>query len=111
MSELERTRKAKPALWSAVERNAQETVEKLNDDVADIEEEHEDWSPFMTAAEKDHVVIIKMLLASQSDINVGKKKGRTASSFAASPSMKRKTATKCLRVLLEVQKLRLHSGD
>ena len=55
----------------------------------------------MKAAEEDQVEIMKLLLESRADMEVANRKGRTAVSFAAAPSMERKTACGTLRLLLK----------
>ena len=55
----------------------------------------------MKAAEEDLVDIMRLLLDRNADMNVTNRKGRTALSFAAAPSMKRRTACKTLRLLLD----------
>ena len=55
----------------------------------------------MKAAEEDQVEIMKLLLESRADMEVANRKGRTAVSFAAAPSMERKTACGTLRLLLQ----------
>jgi len=92
----------KSLLWAAVEKGEEETVKKLIDDNVDIEEKFKGWSPLMKAAEEDRVAILRMLLEAKADVEVANRKGRTALSFAANPSMDRKTAVGTLRLLLEV---------
>ena len=55
----------------------------------------------MKAAEEDLVDIMRLLLDRNADMNVTNRKGRTALSFAAAPSMKRRTACRTLKLLLE----------
>ena len=55
----------------------------------------------MKAAEEDLVDIMRLLLDGNADMNVTNRKGRTALSFAAAPSMKRRTACRTLALLLE----------
>ena len=76
-------------------------VEKLLDEDADIKEKYRGWTPLMKAAEEDLVDIMKLLLDGNADMNATNRKGRTALSFAAAPSMKRRTACRTLKLLLE----------
>ena len=55
----------------------------------------------MKAAEENEARILQKLLQQKAKIDVKNRKGRTALSFAASPSMKRNTACDTLRLLLE----------
>ena len=55
----------------------------------------------MKAAEDNQVGIVKLLLLYRADINAANKKGRTALSFAVSPSMGRKVAVGTLKLLLD----------
>ena len=77
------------------------TVEKLIEEGADIEERHDGWTPLMKAAETDHVDIMKLLLQANANMRATNKKGRAALSFAAAPSMGKKTACRTLKLLLE----------
>ena len=67
----------------------------------DAEEKFFGWSPLMKAAEEDQVEIMQILLEKRVNMEVANRKGRTALSFAAAPSMKRKTAVAALRFLLQ----------
>ena len=59
----------------------------------------------MKAAEENNVIILQMLLDKKADIEARNKKGRTALSFAAAPSMngktRRATSVATLQCLLE----------
>jgi ankyrin repeat protein len=55
----------------------------------------------MKAAEEDKGEILRLLHAKNVDIEASNRRGRTALSFAAAPSMNRPTATEALRILLE----------
>ena len=54
----------------------------------------------MKAAEEGRIEIMKMLLDHKADMEASNRKGRTALSFAAAPSMKRATPVGTLRMLL-----------
>lgn len=90
----------KPPLWAAVEKGDEEQVKDLLLGSVDIEEKFKGWTPLMKAAEEDKVEILQLLLDSKADVEVANRKGRTALSFAAGPSMGRPTACQTLRVLL-----------
>jgi hypothetical protein len=98
-------RKPKPELWAAVERNDEPLVQQLLAQGKDPEERFEGWTPFMKAAEEGAVEAMRMLLDKKADIEASNRKGRTALSFAASPSndgtTRRPTPVSCLRLLLE----------
>lgn len=96
-----RVNQNKPELWAAVEKGDQALVTELLEQGADPEEKHLGWSPLMKAAEEGHIEILQKLLEKDVDLEVVNKKGRSALSFAAAPSMKRPTATATLRLLLE----------
>ena len=66
-----------------------------------IEQKFQGWSPLMKAAEENEARILQKLLQQKAKMDVKNQKGRTALSFAASPSMKRNTACDTLRLLLE----------
>ena len=55
----------------------------------------------MKAAEENETRILHELLQQKADLEAKNRKGRTALSFAACPSMKRNTACDTLRILLE----------
>ena len=67
----------------------------------DIEEKFEGWSPLMKAAEEGYVLIIHQLLDKNANLEECNKKGRTALSFAAAPSMGRETSLDALQTLLD----------
>ena len=90
----------KPELWAAVERGDVNKV-KASLDTCDIEEKYKGWSPLMKAAEENRIEILQMLLDAKADLEVTNRKGRTALSFAADPSMNRPTATGTLELLLK----------
>lgn len=96
-----RDKPEKPKLWSAIELGDEATAKRLLNEGADPEEKYLSWSPLLKAAEEGHTEIIKCLLEKKADLEVSNKKGRTALSFAAAPSMKRPTPTAALRLLLE----------
>lgn len=93
--------KKKPPIWAAVEEGDEAAVRQLLEEGCDHEEKHNGWSPLMKAAEEGHVDIMQRLLDRGADMEVANRKGRTALSFAAAPSMKRPTAVGTLRLLLE----------
>mmetsp|Transcript_102458 Transcript_102458/g.168393 ORF Transcript_102458/g.168393 Transcript_102458/m.168393 type:complete len:310 (-) Transcript_102458:118-1047(-) len=93
--------RSKPELWAAVEKGDQALVAELLEQGADPEERHLTWSPLMKAAEEGHAGIMQLLLDKNVDLEAVNRKGRSALSFAAAPSMKRPTATSTLRLLLQ----------
>ena len=77
---------------------------RLLDTGADPEEKFEGWTPLLKASEEGSADIARMLLDKKADMEATNKKGRTALSFAAAPSMNgtkpRATAVEVLRLLL-----------
>ena len=73
----------------------------------DPEEVFEGWTPLMKAAEEGALECLRLLLDNKANIEAANRKGRTALSFAAAPSMRnddrtpRPTPIQCLRLLLE----------
>ena len=96
-----RSPQTKPDLWAAVERGDEVAVQRLIQEGQDIEEKYDGWSPLMKASEEGHVVIIRLLLEQNANLEVTNRKGRSALSFAAAPSQQRPTPVEALRVLLE----------
>ena len=78
------------------------TVEKLIDEGADVEQKHNGWPPLLKAAETDHVDIMKLLLQANADVHATNKKGRAALSFAAAPSIGKKTAYRTLEFYFNI---------
>ena len=99
-----REKKGQPELWAAVERSDILAVQRLVTEGVDLEEKFEGWTPLMKAAEEGLVDIARLLLENKADMEATNKKGRTALSFAAAPSMNgtkpRATAVEVLRLLL-----------
>jgi len=99
-----REKKGQPELWAAVERGDKVAVMRLLDTGADPEEKFEGWTPLLKASEEGSADIARMLLDKKADMEATNKKGRTALSFAAAPSMNgtkpRATAVEVLRLLL-----------
>ena len=81
----------KPKLWAAVERNDKDAVHVLLEQGEDPQRRFRHWTPCMKAAEENAVDILQMLLDKKADIEACNRKGRTALSFAAAPSMNGKT--------------------
>lgn len=94
-------REPKPDLWAAVERGDEALVQRLLEAGKSPKERFEGWTPLMKAAEENKDAIMRLLLERNSDIEAVNRKGRSALSFAAAPSMKRPTATAALKLLLE----------
>lgn len=97
----ERPRQEKPELWAAVEGGEEDIVRLCLSRGDDAEEKYLGWSPLMKAAEENNVELMRLLLEKRVDLEVANRKGRTALSFAAAPSMKRTTALAALKLLLE----------
>lgn len=99
--------KEKPELWAACAKNNGDVVQYLLTQGKDPEEKFEGWSPLMKAAEEGALDALRLLLEKKVDIESSNRKGRTALSFAAAPSMNnedrrdRPTPTQVIRVLLE----------
>ena len=91
----------KPPIWAAVEQGYFSLVSRLIAKGYDIEQKFQGWSPLMKAAEENEASIVQELLQQKADLEVKNRKGRTALSFAACPSMKRLTALRTLTILLE----------
>ena len=81
----------KPKLWAAVERNDKDAVHVLLEQGEDPQGRFRNWTPSMKAAEENAVDILQMLLDKKANIEACNRKGRTALSFAAAPSMNGKT--------------------
>ena len=102
-----RVQKDKPELWSACERNDAEAVQQMLAQGKDPEEVFEGWTPLMKAAEEGALECLRLLVDNKANIEAANRKGRTALSFAAAPSMRnddrtpRPTPIQCLRLLLE----------
>lgn len=92
---------SKSKLWASVERGDEAAARQHLADGCDVEETYLGWTPLMKAAEEGHVEIMRLLLSKGVDLEAANKRGRTALSFAAAPSMKRPTPYAALRVLLE----------
>ena len=92
---------SKRNLCEAIEADDIQAFEQLLLSGADIEERFQGWTPLMKASERDQIYLMQMLLERKANIEASNKKGRTAVSFAAAPSAKRKTAVGALRLLLE----------
>ena len=84
----DRPKPSAPALWVAVEAgNLRGVLELLSDEQVDVDERYQGWTPLMKAAEEGHCDIAKLLLNKGANINAVNRKGRSALSFAAAPSM------------------------
>ena len=89
-----------PALWKAAEEGDVDTVRRLLEDQSlDVDEPHQHWTPLMKSAEEGHAEIVQLLLDRLADVKAANRKGRTALSFAAAPSMKRSSTEGHLFVL------------
>ena len=91
----------KPALWAAVEAKDFAEVERLLESGADPEERHQAWTPLMKAAEEGFVEAMVLLLEANVNREAVNRKGRSALSFAAAPSMNRPHNLDAVRILLE----------
>ena len=91
----------KSELWTAVEMGDLAYVQALLDNGASVNETHRSWTPLMKACEEGHVEITQMLLDRRSNMEAFNKKGRTALSFAAAPSMDRQPNLAVLQLVLE----------
>ena len=97
----------KPELWAATEANDEQEVERLltTEDPNDTSQKYQGWTPLMKAAQEGHLAIMHLLLYNSANLEATNRKGRTALSFAAAPSMnnteKRSTPVEAIRLLLE----------
>jgi hypothetical protein len=76
----------KPLLWSAVEHMDSQAVQSLIELKHDCSERYQGWTCLMKAAEGGDEGIVSQLLLQQVDMDAVNNKGRTAMSFAATPS-------------------------
>ena len=53
---------------------------------AEVDVRSKKWTPLMGAAELGHAGVVSLLLENKANVNAANKKGRSALSFAASPS-------------------------
>ena len=65
----------------------------LNED-RDPEERYSGWTPLMKASEEGLVEIMRLLLKKSVDVEAKNKKGRSALSFAAAPSINGSTTVR-----------------
>ena len=95
----------KPDLWAAVELGDEAAVTRLLKEGRDPDERYSGWTPLMKASEEGLVEIMRHLLKKSVDVEAKNKKGRSALSFAAAPSMNgstaRPTRPQAIRLLLE----------
>ena len=90
----------KPLLWSAVEHMDSQAVQSLIQLKHDCCARYQGWTCLMKAAEDGNEPIMTQLLLEDVDVNAVNKKGRTAMSFAASPSFNRPSNIGALNLLL-----------
>lgn len=101
---------SKPRLWAAVEAGDQPLVRECLQEGVDPDERYLSWTPLMKAAEEDHSGILELLIEKRASLHSKNRKGRSALSFAAAPSMKRPTSCMALRILLQ-NGANLHDKD
>ena len=92
--------RTKPLLWSAVESGDIIGVRRLIRYGHDPTVRYQGWTCLMKAAEDGSEPIMTILLLEDVDINAVNKEGRTAMSFAASPSFNRPSQIGALNLLL-----------
>ena len=90
----------KSELWAAVQQGDETRVNQVITHGCDVNETFQGWTPLMKASEEGHVTIMQVLIDANADIEARNKKGRTALSFAAAPSMKRPTQEAAMKLLL-----------
>ena len=90
----------KPELWAAVQQGDETRVNQVITHGCDVNETFQGWTPLMKASEEGHVTIMQVLIDANADIEARNKKGRTALSFAAAPSMRRPTRVAAMKLLL-----------
>ena len=90
----------KPSLWFAVENKSTEEVRRLLKAGADPNIKYKGLTPLMKAAEEGYLEIMEVLLDSGCEIDAVNSTGRTALSFAASPSGMRVEQPEAVELLL-----------
>ena len=75
-----------PALWMAARTGDTEKCQQLLAVRAEVDVRSKRWTPLMGAAELGHAGVVSLLLENKANVNAANKKGRSALSFAASPS-------------------------
>ena len=91
---------SKTFLWRAVEKQSTDEVRRLLKAGVDPDEPYRGLTPLMKAAEEGYLEIMQLLSDCGCDIDAENKKGRTALSFAAAPSMNRVEQPEAVNLLL-----------
>ena len=76
-----------PALWMAARAGDTEKCQQLLAARAEVNVGWKSWTPLMGAAERGHGGVVSLLLKNMANVNAVNKKGRSALSFAAAPSV------------------------
>ena len=74
-------------LWAAVAQGNAAEVQRFLTEGGSTEARVDGWTPLMKAAEEDKVEIMELLLRYGAEVEAENRRGRTALSFAAAPSM------------------------
>lgn len=91
----------KSRLWEAIENGDEETVQHcIGQGPEEVNSTFKLWTPIMKAAEEGRVTLIQMLTEARADLEAVNAKGRSALSFAATPSMRRASQPDAVRALL-----------
>ena len=97
----DKTPTTKPPLWRAVENGDVDAARFLLETGSDVNERWQGWTPLMKASENGITEVMELLLAQGANIEAANRRGRTSLSFAACPSMGRKTSLDAVKLLLE----------
>ena len=73
-------------VWMAARAGDTEKCQQLLAARAEVDVRLKSWTPLMGAAELGHAGVVSLLLENKANVNAANKKGRSALSFAASPS-------------------------
>lgn len=90
----------KTRLWEAVEAGDEQVVQECINQGDDVNSTFKLWSPIMKAAEEGKITLVQMLSEARADLEATNCKGRSALSFAATPSMRRASQPEAVRALL-----------
>eukprot|EP00927_Polykrikos_kofoidii_P011858 TRINITY_DN15071_c0_g2_i1.p1 TRINITY_DN15071_c0_g2~~TRINITY_DN15071_c0_g2_i1.p1 ORF type:complete len:538 (-),score=104.66 TRINITY_DN15071_c0_g2_i1:94-1707(-) len=91
----------KPELWQAAEDGDIIALTRLLHMGRRVDEPYKGWTPLMKASEEGNSEIVVALLKARADMEARNRNGRTALSFAATPSMGRKASVAVVQLLLE----------